>query len=335
MGDLILITGVTGFLATHVVGAALEAGYKVRGTVRDLSKGDSLSELYPSRKDQLELVEVKDLIHSDLTEAFKDVKAIIHTASPYVIQGIEDPEKQLLSPAIEGTLNVMRAARAASVQRVVITSSFAAVTLFDKGGPWRDYTYTEDDWNPATFEQANDASKPGAWIYSASKALAEKAAWNFAKENDIELVTMCPPMIYSKTIQKVTSKAKLNTSSATIYNLISKPAEMPDNRLPLFCDARDVAKAHVQALKTDGAVGHRVLLCGGSYTWQSATKLLLEQRPELKDRLPSLDNVEDETRTIARLDTTIAQRDLGIQFISFEQCLLDSVDQLLAMEKQW
>lgn len=79
------------------------------------------------------------------------------------------PKTDLLDPAIEGTLNVLRQARAAGVNRIIITSSFAAVNNFKLGGIRRDHTYTEKDWNPATYEEAAEPSVQGAYAYSASK----------------------------------------------------------------------------------------------------------------------------------------------------------------------
>lgn len=82
---------------------------------------------------------------------------------------LTSPKKDLLDPAIEGTLNVLRQAQAAGVTRVIITSSFAAVNNFKLGGIRRDYTYTEKDWNPATYEEAAAPDVQGAYAYSASK----------------------------------------------------------------------------------------------------------------------------------------------------------------------
>lgn len=122
--------------------------------------------------------------------------------------------KDFITPAVEGTLSVLRAAKvsspcrlgrarfeltspqlrphqyqAAGIKRVVVTSSFAAVTNLEKGGPWRDYTYTAADWNPTTLEQAIEAGRPGPFVYSASKTLAEHAALDYGAENDLEVVT--------------------------------------------------------------------------------------------------------------------------------------------------
>lgn len=74
--------------------------------------------------------------------------------------------KDFIDPAVQGTLSILKAAKEAGIKRVVVTSSFAAVTNFNKGGAFREYTYTAADWNPTTLEQALEEGRPGAFVYS-------------------------------------------------------------------------------------------------------------------------------------------------------------------------
>jgi nucleoside-diphosphate-sugar epimerase len=331
---LVLITGVTGFLTQHVVPATLQAGYRVRGTIRDGSKSGALLERYPSN---FETIVIEDIASSDLTEAMKGVTYVLHTASPYTFN-VKNGEEDLLKPAINGTLNVLRAAKAEGVQKVVITSSFAAITNLKAGGPWRDYKYTDKDWNPTTYEEAAQPGQPLPFVYSASKKLAEEAAFKFANENQLNIVTLNPPMVYGPTLQdSAVSPESLNSSSAEIYLLFSgKIQAIPDNRLPFFCDVRDVAKAHVLALETDKVDGMRVPLCGGAFTWKDAVEELLETRPELKDRLIPLSTAKPPPGPMASIDTTIAKEYLGLkEFNGWKQTLSDTVDSLLALENKW
>lgn len=201
-GPLVLLTGATGFLAAHVLDSLLASPhkYRVRGTLRSLSKKDALlARLSEEDRERVELVEVKDTATSDLTDALKGVHLVAHVASPYQLvsdafaarcssspahpvccipQNVEDAERDLLKPAIEGTLNLLRyAAKVNTVERIAITSSFAAVTDFNQGGPNRPgFTYTADDWNPSTYEDAVKAGGAGAFAYSASKKLVSCAA---------------------------------------------------------------------------------------------------------------------------------------------------------------
>lgn len=175
---IVLITGITGFLAAHVLDAVLASpeNFRVRGTLRSLNKKDSLLARLGANASRVELVQVGATEKDDLSEAVKGVTYIAHVASPYQLQ-VEDVERDLLIPAIEGTLNILRyAQKEPSVKRVAITSSFAAVTDFTKGGPNRPgFVYTKDDWNPFKREDAQ-----GAVAYSVSKTLVggeETALW--------------------------------------------------------------------------------------------------------------------------------------------------------------
>ncbi|KAF7975471.1 hypothetical protein HWV62_9501 [Athelia sp. TMB] len=273
------------------------------------------------------------------------VTYILHTASPYTFN-ITNGEEDLLKPAINGTLNVLRAAKKAGVKKVVITSSFAAISDLKGKGPWGDREYTEKDWNPYTYEEAAAPGVPPAIVYSAGKKLAEKAAWAFSEEHKLPIIApdgawthlVNPPMIYGPALQEAaTSPETLNTSSAAIYALFSgRVHAIPDDRLPLFCDVRDVAKAHVLALETEAADGERVPLCGGSFTWKDAVEELYATRPELKDRLVPLNSGNPAPGPAARISTRVAREKLGLkEFIGWKTSLSDTVDSILELEKKW
>lgn len=349
-----LITGITGFLAAHVLDAVLAAspGYRVRGTVRDLKRGQTiLTPLSTADRARVELVEVKDGATSDLTNAVRDVAYILHVASPYQLN-VQDPVRDLLTPAIETTLNVLRAAKASpSVKKIVLTSSFAAVTNFTKGGPNRPgYTYTVSDWNPLTYEDAVTSGGRGAVAYSASKTLAEKAAWDFMQQEApaFTLSTINPPMIYGPCRQPVTTKEALNTSSKAIYHLIDSAPKMPEDRLPLFCHVRDVALAHVKAMEASDDLGgdqrttQRYLICGGAFYWCQAVALIAAKYPHLKARLPQgydgairPDAMKDPSQ-LARVDTSLAAQKLGLKtYHGWESTLEESLTDLLRLEDLW
>lgn len=171
---IVLITGITGFLSAHVLNSVLAdpANYRVRGTVRNLSKKDALLARLGDNASRVELVQVSATEKDDLSEAVKGVTYIAHVASPYQLQ-VEDVERDLLTPAVEGTLNILRfAKKEASVKKVAITSSFAAVVDFSKGGPNRPgFVYTKEDWNPFNKEDAK-----GPVAYSVSKKLVSSTS---------------------------------------------------------------------------------------------------------------------------------------------------------------
>ncbi|SCV68368.1 BQ2448_489 [Microbotryum intermedium] len=365
-GKTVLVTGASGFLASYVIDAFLKAGWNIRGTVRDLTKGQHLKDRYPTGS-PLELVQVKDLVTGEgVEEAIKGCDAIAHVASPYHFN-ITDPKKDLLGPAIEGTLSVLRAAKSVGVTKIVVTSSFAAVTNFTKGGPWRDYTYTAQDWNPSTMEEGLQPGQTGAFIYSLSKVgqsrifapnirphpahclvrswqtLAERAGKEYAQENGLGLATLNPPMIYGPPLQRIADASEVNISSGAIYALIngSTKGQVPANRLPLFCHVEDVARAHVLAIEHLPKVDQqRFLLCGGGFTWEEAILHLEKVRPDLASRLPKLPKEEDradlKAGPLAKLDCSPAKELLGIdRFKTWQETLEETIDRLVELEKQW
>jgi len=167
----VCVTGASGFVAAHVTRELLERGYRVRGTVRSLStpgKYGFLTSL-PGAADRLELVSAELLAEGSYDSAVAGCELVIHTASPYVMN-VKDPQRDLIDPAVNGTLNVLGSAKAAGVRRVVLTSSMAAISDEPVDGK----VFTEDDWN----EQSSLERNP----YYFSKTVAERAAWKFVED---------------------------------------------------------------------------------------------------------------------------------------------------------
>jgi nucleoside-diphosphate-sugar epimerase len=252
----VLVTGGNGYLGTQVIAALLRQGREVRATVRSLGSEPEIREaLRRSGADGngLEVV-AADLASDDgWAKATAGVEEVHHVASPIPPAQPEDPD-DLIVPAREGTLRVLRAAREAGVRRVVLTSSFAAVGYSPK--PVRDYT--EDDWT--------DPDTPGLPPYPRSKAIAERAAWDYIGQHpgDIELVVLNPTFIIGPAL--VTA---LRSSLVAIKAIAegTMPA-LPRQRFGV-ADVRDVADAHLKAAATPDAVGKRYLLLadGPTITW--------------------------------------------------------------------
>jgi nucleoside-diphosphate-sugar epimerase len=191
-GDLILVTGASGYLATHIVKQLLELGCRVRGTVRsvkDEKKCEPLRKLAVNPKHELELVEADLQNEQSWLSAVKGCTYVVHTASP-VPNKVLDDENDVIRPAVDGVLNVFKAAvqEGTQVKRVVLTSSLASVA----GDQYMtDHVYSESD-----FSAAADANG-----YIKSKILAEKAAWDFvgerkkANQSCFELVVINPGYI--------------------------------------------------------------------------------------------------------------------------------------------
>ncbi|KAL6248166.1 hypothetical protein RBB50_004421 [Rhinocladiella similis] len=273
---LVLLTGPNGFVGAHVLDVLLKNNYRVRGTVRSLSKAAFLEKRHPRAcvEGDLTFVAVPDIqAPGALDEAVQGAVFICHVASPYFVSA-NDPIKELVEPAVNGTRNVVSSAlKSKTLKKMTILSSFASVVDLSKS-PRPGYTYTADDWDPVTPEQA---ASDGYYGYHASKTFAERAAWSMWKdakdkgEITWDLVTLCPPMIYGPPcheVQKDKGVEGLNTSLS--YLIMGLRGQNPEFKpkvatpgLPAWVDVRDVAEAHVKALTLDEGVSERFLLCGG------------------------------------------------------------------------
>lgn len=211
-------------MAAHVLNSFLSRGYNVRTTVRSQQTAEKVKKSHEKDLDRLSFAIVPDVATpGGHDEAVKGADGVIHTASPFVLQ-VEDNERDLLRPAIDGTNSVLTSIQKhnSTVKRVVITSSFAAIIDMDKGAR-SGYTYTEKDWNPVTYEAASNKEAPGPVSYCASKTFAEQAAYDFVAKNkpNFNVSSICPPMVYGPAAHSIDSLDKLNTSSADIYRLMN------------------------------------------------------------------------------------------------------------------
>jgi len=242
MSDRVMVTGVTGYIGQHCGAELLRQGYEVLGTIRSLEKAEIVREGIA----KVAPIEKLSFVEADLTkdggwrEAMADCKYVLHVASPFIIADPAD-ENEIISPAVDGTLRVLSAAKAAGIERTVVTSSLIAIIAGKQSGH-----YGTDSW-----------SDPEAEIgtYAKSKVLAEKAAWSYAEENDLDLVVINPGGVMGPTLT-----GKVEGESLTMISdiITGKYPLVPDISVG-FIDVRDVAKLHVSALTANGAVGKRFI----------------------------------------------------------------------------
>ena len=278
---LTLVTGASGFIASHIIHQLLTKGQvRVRGTVRSLKKEDKvkpLREMVPDATYPLELVEADLNDEDSWKEAVKGCSYVYHVASP-LPSSIPRDENELILPAVNGTLNVLRAcSESGTVKRVVLTSSLAAIS----GGLYgvSEYKYTEKDWSDET-------TLP---TYEKSKLLAEKAAWDFMKEKleeekKFELVAVHPAVVIGPPLTPATGES---TSLQTVKKLLS--GEMPvllDLCLPLV-DVRDVAAAQIAAMEIPEAAGKRFILTAENRWLGEISNVMSEEFQPQGYKLPS------------------------------------------------
>lgn len=338
----VLLTGGNGFIAVHIIVFALQRGYTVTTTVRSESKTTFLRQKFSEAvsKGQLKFSIVPDITTPG---AFDDVfknnsfDAVLHASSPFVF-AINDVKNDLLLPAIQGTTEILKSAKAfgSTVKRVVVTSSF--VSIFDpRKGNRPGYVYSEKDWNPLTFEQSQQNPRFG---YLGSKTLAEKAAWEFvnSEKPGFDLVTICPPLVYGPALQEVTSMKKLNTSSAGIYSIFNGEEKDPQNvGIWLWVDVRNVAEAHLAALERPEASGERFLVSEGTFNIAQVIDYIWEHYPEraqAKGIPKSTSSAGYPAEGNYLSDNSLSKSILGTNYISFNDMLKDQLAQFVALEKE-
>jgi len=245
--EIVAVTGATGYIAMHVVQQLLAAGYSVHATVRDpssVAKVKPLTDLAASlnASDRLKLFKTDLLDEGSFDEAVKHADYVLHTASPFIVQ-VSNPQRDLIDPAVNGTVNVLNAAnKSEKVKRVVLTSSVAAVLGNHDDKP--NHVYNEDDWNMSS----NIQNSP----YQFSKRLAEEKAWEMVKvQSKYDLVTINPSLVVGPT---------LSSNMCTSLDIFKKlagglmRAGAPELVFALV-DVRDVAAAHIVAIKHPNAKG--------------------------------------------------------------------------------
>ncbi|CAG80895.1 YALI0D11616p [Yarrowia lipolytica CLIB122] len=335
-----LVTGSTGFLASHVVDQLLSAGHRVIGTVRSPHKAARLAEAFKQQiaSGQLELETLSDVRNAGefkaIFEKHPEIKYILHTASPFNYN-TTDPEKEMLQPAVEGTTTVLKAAKdhAPNVEKVVITSSLAAIlniaTFNDPST-----TLTEKDWNPITWEQAAEKGNPYA-NYIGSKAMAEKASVEFEKmeKPKFKLTWVNPVLILGPGI--ILDPLAINTSNEAIVTnaFETKPGQKPPVKAGYFVDVRDCAKAHVSALNPEFD-GRRLFLSTSKYCTQDFLNIA-NQLPEFKGKIAEFDPIEreKELHSLAQIDNSATLKLLNYDLISLEHSVTDFAKEWLSYER--
>lgn len=330
----VLLTGGSGFIASHCIDALLQRGHSVVFTVRSAEKGRKVLDNHMgTAASQLSYVVVKDIAEETaFDEALQTVPpfdAVLHTASPFHLN-INDP-KELLTPAIVGTTGILKALKrlAPSVKRVVITSSFAAM-LSPGQHPTK---YDETSWNPITQEEA--VQNP-ANAYRASKTFAERAAWEFVEREKphFDLATINPPLVLGPVVPYLNSLNDINTSNARIRNMIQgqcKDKLPPSLGVYLWADVRDVALAHVKAAEVPEAGGKRFLISGDSYMSNAdIAHAIVANYPELASRLP--EKLEsDLPKDVYGFDNAPSKELLNLNYRRLDETVVDTVKSLLAV----
>lgn len=337
--ERILVTGGSGFVASHLILQLLDAGYCVHTTIRKSSREQQVRDTI--RQAGIDAGTRLIFFETDLTkddgwrEALTGCTYVHHVASPFPATTPKD-ENELIRPARDGTLRVLRLAREAHVKRVVMTSSFAAIGYGHEHGQIP--LFTESHWSVLDGRMSIPA-------YHKSKTLAEQSAWEFMRKEggDLELAVINPTGVFGPVMG-----ADFSSSIEIIKNMLN--GNVPGCPRISFgiVDVRDLADLHIRAMRSPAAQGQRFIgTCdNGPVAMIDIAKILRAKRPQHASRLPTKElpnwlvhavalfrpgfrGILPELGVVKRIDNTKAKDLLGWQPRSIEECIVDTADSLV------
>lgn len=302
--ETVLVTGGSGFIGMRCIMQLAEAGYTVRTTVRSLTREaevrETLKRAGSDLGDALSFIAADLLRDEGWAEAVEGCRYVLHVASPFPL-GVPKHEDELIVPARDGAIRVLKAARDAHVKRVVLTSSFAAVGY---GSEHRNRPFTEEDWTDP------DDRTIGAYVKS--KTIAERAAWDFVEKEGggLELSVVNPVGVFGPLLGP-----DYSTSIEIVRRLLDGAVPGIPRLSFGIVDVRDVADLHLRAMTRPEAKGERFLaVAGGSMTMQEMAELLRRELGEAAGRVPRRSIPDFVIRLGALFDSSLKQvvGDLGV-----------------------
>ncbi len=336
----ILVTGGTGYIASWIVKELLDEGLDVRITVRDKNNSDKykhLTDIAKNSTGQLAIFEADLLKVGSFNEAMEDCELVFHTASPFKMMGIKDAQKELIEPALNGTRNVLNAAKEiSSVKRIVLTAS--VVSIHGDAADIQETQngiFTDKDWNTTSTEK----HRP----YSYSKTIAEKEAWKIVETQEkFDLVTVHPGFVLGPSL----TKRKDSTSIDFMISLLNGKYKIGVPNLELgIVDVRDLAKVHTAAAFTPEAKGRYIALVGSAKMIELAETLQKKYSAEYKipkSELPkfllylfgplqgfSWKYVKRNIGLPLKFNNSKGIKELGVSYRPIEETILEHTEQII------
>ena len=337
--ETVLLTGASGFIATHIVNQLFELGYNIIGTVRSEEKGNWLARRFPGFK--YEIVDLSPSANgneSPFTKVFKahpEIKYVIHTASPVSFYK-ENIYKNLFVPAVEGTKDILQTAHkyGPNIKKFVYTSSISAAVNLDS--PPENQILTEESWNPIS-NDPEELDKSWSDAYYASKTYAERAVWEFKEtvKPQFSINTILFPTVYGPPIHDVTYET-LGSSISTAKQLLELPKDTKEipTLLRVNVDVRDVARTHVRSLSNPEFDNTRSVLIGSIADGQLIADILHKNRPtEATNLVVGTPGVYNTTADLQH-DCSKTNARLGFEFIPFQKTILDQFDGVWQLKKE-
>ncbi|GLT80728.1 hypothetical protein SLA2020_521520 [Shorea laevis] len=311
MSEVVCVTGASGCIGSWVVHLLLLRGYTVHATVQNLKNEKETKHLesLEGAKERLRLFQMDLLDYQSIVAAISGCAGVFHLASPCSVDEVQDPQKEFLDPAVKGTVNVLSAAKELGVGRVVVTSSISAI-MPSPNWP-ADKVKNEECWTDEEHCRQN-----GIW-YPLSKTLAEKAAWEFAKEKGLDVVVVNPGTVMGPVFCPT-----LNASMIMFLRFLQGCADPYENFFMGSVHFKDVALAHILVYENKSASGRHLCVEAITHFGDFAAKVA-ELYPEYnvprfpRDTQPGLLRAKNAAKKLI---------DLGLEFIPMEQIIKDSVE---------
>ena len=328
----ILVTGGTSYIGKHCIAHLLKKKYDVRASIRNIKNAESVRidlQKYLKKDVKLKFFEADLLKDEGWDRAIENCEAIMHVAGPYPMN-FEGPEEDQIKPHEEGTLRILKLAKSNNVERVILTSSIAAVWMGIPG----DRDLDESKWTNEKIKHIDP--------YIKSKTIKEKAAWDYVSKNkSIKLTTILPPVVLGPGIGD-----HMHTTSMKFFNIIAK-REMPIAPPIKFgmVDVRDVAKMHVAALEKNESIGKRFIVSENTYWAKEFANKLIEIGYNAPTFSPPaflvkfMTNFDKTLRMVKpvigldyNIDSSSARSVLGFDPIPFNKTVLDTSDYVKSLE---
>ncbi|KAJ0900650.1 putative cinnamoyl-CoA reductase [Helianthus annuus] len=304
---VVCVTGAGGFVGSWLVKHLLSKNYTVHGTVRNPmdEKYGHLKKLEKA-SEKLKLFKADLLDYESIRAAIVGCDGVFHTASPVPPTSVPDPEVELIKPAVDGTLNVLKACCEVNVKKVVYVSSVAAVAIIPNRP--QDRPLDETFWSDQEFCRSNND-----W-YCLSKTKAESEAWEFSKKNGIDFLSVCPTLIVGPMLQKT-----VNASSLVLIKLLKEGYEELENRSRMIVDVRDLAEALILVYEKPEANG-RYICVSHQIRAKDLVEILKKHYPDYNYPKKFIESKDKSSVTAQKL------QDLGWSYRPLEETLVDSVE---------
>ncbi|KAL6856374.1 NAD(P)-binding protein [Trichoderma novae-zelandiae] len=328
-GNLVFITGASGYIGTYLIGDILNAGHRVRVAVRSQEKSQIIKELYPSALDKIDFVIVPDISQpSAFQDAVKGVNYVFHLAGAMVDKGTE-LQRDFVDPAVKGTLSILESsANEDSIRKVVIVSSF--VTLMPVDGFMRNPFHIKANTGErfaVDFDMDFPEGLPGNLLkYQTGKIVAHQAYRDWInKENPkFDVVSVHPSQVFGPSlVQK--SPAELSGVNFLIWMTLH--SEGPPATPFLMVDVRDVSRALARIIVADVPSGTELPVTGPAYTWKQFARFV-------KSKYPALDiKFEPKEEPTMTMDMDVTDKYLKMHWTAMEDTIRAFVDQQIAFSK--